>query len=83
MHEYFSDIVKYLEYLAYTYPRTVELITIGHSYEGQPIKMVKISTGPTKEGGSKPAIWIDAGEVQFPYYSFKKDFTYHREIYRN
>lgn len=44
----------------------VELITIGHSYEGQPIKMVKISTGPDKGGEAKPAVWIDAGEFLFP-----------------
>lgn len=46
----------------------VELITIGHSYEGQPIKMVKISTGPDKGGEAKPAVWIDAGEFLFPCY---------------
>ncbi|XP_076167268.1 carboxypeptidase B isoform X2 [Ptiloglossa arizonensis] len=48
-HRY-GDIVRYLEYLAFKYPKMVELITIGHSYEGQPIKMVKISTGRNKEG---------------------------------
>ncbi|XP_015433607.1 PREDICTED: carboxypeptidase B-like [Dufourea novaeangliae] len=59
-HRY-GDIVGYLEYLAFRYSKLVELITIGHSYEGQPIKMVKISTGPNKDGEPKPAIWIDAG----------------------
>ncbi|KAG7188816.1 hypothetical protein KM043_008425 [Ampulex compressa] len=59
-HRY-ADIVRYLEYLALRYPKIVELITIGHSYEGQPIKMVKVSTGPNKEGEAKSAIWIDAG----------------------
>ncbi|XP_017788792.1 PREDICTED: carboxypeptidase B-like [Habropoda laboriosa] len=59
-HRY-GDIVRYLEYLALTYPKMVELIMIGHSFEGQPIKMIKISTGPNKEGETKPAIWIDAG----------------------
>lgn len=51
-----------MEYLAFRYPKMVELITIGHSYEGQPIKMAKVSTGLNKEGERKSAIWIDAGE---------------------
>nr|XP_031827673.1 carboxypeptidase B-like [Nomia melanderi] len=59
-HRY-AEIVRYLEYLAFKYPSMVELITIGHSFEGQPIKMVKISTGPNKDGEAKPAVWIDAG----------------------
>ncbi|CAK9813043.1 Carboxypeptidase A4 [Anthophora plagiata] len=59
-HRY-GEIVRYLEYLALRYPKMVELITIGHSFEDQPIKMIKISTGPNKEGETKPAIWIDAG----------------------
>jgi len=57
-----TDIVRYLEYLAFRYPKMLELITIGHSYEGQPIKMAKVSTGLNKDGERKPAIWIDAGE---------------------
>ncbi|XP_025269058.1 carboxypeptidase B [Camponotus floridanus] len=59
-HRY-GDIVRYLEYLAFRYPNMLELITIGHSYEGQPIKMAKVSTGLNKDGERKPAIWIDAG----------------------
>ncbi|XP_012170723.2 carboxypeptidase B [Bombus terrestris] len=59
-HRY-GEIVKYLEYLAMSYPSLVEVITIGHSYENQPIKMIKISTGPNKEGEAKSAVWIDAG----------------------
>lgn len=54
--------MRYLEYLAFRYPKILELITIGHSYEGQPIKMAKVSTGLNKDGERKPAIWIDAGE---------------------
>lgn len=61
-----ADIIRYLEYLAFRYPQMVELITIGHSYEGQPIKMAKVSAGLNKEGERKPAIWIDAGEFHSP-----------------
>lgn len=57
-----------MEYLTLKYPKLVEVITIGHSYEGQPIKMVKISNGRNKKNGSKSAVWIDAGEFRFPYY---------------
>ncbi|XP_014483176.1 PREDICTED: carboxypeptidase B-like [Dinoponera quadriceps] len=59
-HRY-GDIVRYLEYLSSRYPKMIELTTIGHSYEGQPIKMAKVSTGLNKDGERKPAIWIDAG----------------------
>ncbi|XP_033208197.1 carboxypeptidase B-like isoform X1 [Belonocnema kinseyi] len=59
-HRY-GEIMRYLEHLAFRYPTLVELVTIGNSYEGQPLKVVKISSGPTKEGKTKPAIWIDAG----------------------
>jgi len=54
--------MRYLEYLASKYPKMVELITIGHSYEDQPIKMAKVSTGLQNNGDRKPAIWIDAGK---------------------
>lgn len=57
-----------MEYLNLKYPKLVEVITIGHSYEGQPIKMVKISNGRNKKNGSKSAVWIDAGEFRFSYY---------------
>ncbi|KAI4504466.1 hypothetical protein M0802_000016 [Mischocyttarus mexicanus] len=59
-HRY-GEILRYLEYLSFRYPTMVEIITIGHSYEGLPIKMAKISTGPKRDGEPKPAIWIDAG----------------------
>lgn len=57
-----------MEYLNLKYPKLVEVITIGHSYEGQPIKMVKISNGRNKKNGSKSAVWIDAGEFRFSCY---------------
>ncbi|KAK0089529.1 hypothetical protein PV325_006862 [Microctonus aethiopoides] len=56
-----GDIMKYLDYLASTYPSLVKLETIGRSYEGQPLKVVKISSGKKKSGATKPTVWIDAG----------------------
>lgn len=38
----FSDILKFLEYLQRNFPRNVELIPIGSSYEGMPLVIVKI-----------------------------------------
>jgi len=48
-------------YLSERYPHLVELLPIGKTAEDRPLKVVKISSGPTKENIVKPAIWIDAG----------------------
>ncbi|XP_044020849.1 carboxypeptidase B-like isoform X1 [Aphidius gifuensis] len=61
-YQRFSEIMKYLEYLEMRYPNLIEVETIGHSYEGQPLRVVKVSTGKNeKTGESKPIVWIDAG----------------------
>lgn len=55
--------MKYLDYLEIQYPNLVELETIGYSYEGQPLRVVKISSGRNeKTGETKPTVWIDAGK---------------------
>jgi hypothetical protein len=57
-------MLKYLDYLSTKYPQVVEMITIGKSSLGQPLKVVKVSTGQrTKKGEIKPAVWIDGGEL--------------------
>lgn len=48
-------------YLSERYPYLVELLPIGKTSEGRPLKVVKISSGQTRENVVKPAIWIDAG----------------------
>lgn len=53
-----EDIYGYLNYLADTYPRLVQLTSIGSSSEGRPLYVVRISSSSS---GSKPAIWIDGG----------------------
>jgi hypothetical protein len=56
-------MLRYLDYLSMKYPELVEMITIGKSSLGQPLKVVKVSTGQrTKKGEIKPAVWIDGGE---------------------
>ena len=58
-----SDMLKYMEHLTATYPDLVEVITIGKSSQGLPLKVLKISTGQrTKKGDLKPAVWIDGGQ---------------------
>lgn len=54
-----DDIYGYLSYLADTYPKTVQVTSIGSSSEGRPLKVVRISSDSSS--GAKPAIWIDGG----------------------
>ncbi|KAG5343265.1 CBPB Carboxypeptidase, partial [Acromyrmex heyeri] len=53
-----NDIYGYLDYLANTYPDVCSVQSIGKSIEGQPLKVLRISNGKTK---NTPAIWIDGG----------------------
>ncbi len=53
-----DDINGYLNYLADTYPKTVQLISIGSSSEGRPLNVIRISSGGSS---AKPAVWIDGG----------------------
>lgn len=53
-------IDRYLDCLARRHADKVELITIGRSYEGRAMRVVKIGRGGGS-GGSKPAVWIDGG----------------------
>jgi hypothetical protein len=57
-----ADMLQYLDYLSLKHPELVEMLTIGKSSLGQPLKVIKISTGLLKNGEVKPAIWIDGGE---------------------
>lgn len=63
-HRY-SDMVRYMEFLVFSFPHLVELITIGYSSEGLPLKVVRISTdGEYKKKNEeelKPAFWVDGG----------------------
>jgi len=59
--EYHSqdDMEEYMDYLAETYPELVSIEDIGTSYEGRPMRVLKICKGGTC--GEKPAMWIDGG----------------------
>ena len=52
------DVINgYFTYLTTTYPKLVQLIKIGTSYEGRTLNVVRISN----TSSAKPAIWIDGG----------------------
>jgi len=53
-----DEINAYLDQLAEDYSNLVSLETIGKSYEGRDLKLIKISTNPKS---NKPVIFIDAG----------------------
>ncbi|KAG9429549.1 carboxypeptidase B [Apis mellifera carnica] len=53
----YNEVNEYLDYLTKTYGNVASLITIGNSYEGRVMKVLKLSTG----GKNKPAIFIDGG----------------------
>lgn len=71
-HRYhrYADLMKYFEYLHRKYPRNVDLIHIGRTFEGRPIVVCHIFERPPKnEGGSnkrakkrrKQSIFVEAG----------------------
>ncbi|XP_006616654.1 carboxypeptidase B-like [Apis dorsata] len=53
----YNEVNEYLNYLTKAYSNVASLITIGNSYEGRVMKVLKLSTG----GKNKPAIFIDGG----------------------
>ncbi|KAK4007879.1 hypothetical protein OUZ56_013028 [Daphnia magna] len=53
----YSNIYAFLTYLNTTYPRLVQLINIGSSYEKRPLYVLRISN--SSSAGTRPAIWID------------------------
>uniref|UniRef100_T1JFH7 Peptidase M14 domain-containing protein n=1 Tax=Strigamia maritima TaxID=126957 RepID=T1JFH7_STRMM len=55
----FDEINQFLDELASAYPNIVGVITIGKTYEGRSIKIIKIGNSQSKL--KKPAVWIDAG----------------------
>ncbi|XP_067121548.1 carboxypeptidase B-like [Centruroides vittatus] len=49
----------YLGQLYYHFRPRIELVTVGKSFRGNKLRLVKLSTGPRKS--NKPIIWIDGG----------------------
>ncbi|XP_065211305.1 carboxypeptidase B-like [Planococcus citri] len=59
-HSY-DEILDYMDYLQMTFPNYVKIITIGKSFEGRDLKVIRISSGRFSDGSAKPAAWIDGG----------------------
>lgn len=56
-----SDINKYLDSLEKSYKTLVKVLTIGHSYEKRPLKVIKISRKSHLVVAEKKRVFIDAG----------------------
>lgn len=60
-HQY-ADIIKYFEYLQRKYPRNVDLIHIGRTFEGRPIVVCHIFNRlPKKSKAKKQSIFLESG----------------------
>lgn len=69
-HRY-SDMIRYMEFLSFTYPHLVELFTIGYTTEGLPLKVVKVFSRKydwDEEEERKPAFWIDGGKLHSSFF---------------
>ena len=81
--EYHSqdDMEAYMDYLAETYSDMVSIESIGTSYEGRPMRVLKICKSGTC--GEKPAMWIDGG-IHAREWISPATATYHmRELLEN
>ncbi|KAL1501712.1 hypothetical protein ABEB36_006993 [Hypothenemus hampei] len=58
---YYSEQMAYVRRVAEDYPDKASVETIGQSYEGTDILLLKISSGPSETSTPKPMIFIDAG----------------------
>ena len=56
-YQNFATINSWLDCLAVSFPHKTEVREIGRSFEGRPLKVVRIGDGDT----SKPAVFIDGG----------------------
>ncbi|XP_050521702.1 carboxypeptidase B-like [Daktulosphaira vitifoliae] len=54
-----KDIYHYIDYISQEYPNIVEIENIGQSFEGTPLRVVRIKLD--KNSSTTNAIWIDGG----------------------
>ncbi|XP_050424689.1 carboxypeptidase B-like [Adelges cooleyi] len=54
-----EDVHAYIDNIAKEYPSTVEIITIGQSFEGTPLKVIRIK--PEQNVTVARKIWVDGG----------------------
>lgn len=56
-----ADMSDWLDYLAKTYPDACEVMVIGNSVEGRPLKVLRLKGKP-----GSPGMWVDGGESPKP-----------------
>ncbi|XP_072945062.1 carboxypeptidase B-like isoform X1 [Epargyreus clarus] len=84
-----SDIHDFMDYLAKTYPAIVSVKTIGHSYEGRDLKVLRISNGnPTNkavfiDGGIHAREWISPATVTYFINQFAENFDVESDDIKN
>lgn len=54
-----NDIYKYVDYISQEYPELVEIDSIGNSFEGTPLRVIRIR--PDKNAANINTIWVDGG----------------------
>jgi len=54
-----NDIYKYIDHLSQEYPDLIEIETIGKSYEGVPLRVIRIK--PDENATDTKSIWVDGG----------------------
>ncbi|KAJ2945718.1 hypothetical protein O0L34_g559 [Tuta absoluta] len=84
-----EDIYGFLDYLAKTYPKIANVQTIGKSYEGRELKVLRISNGNPKnkavfiDGGIHAREWISPATVTFFMNQLVENFDVEDDYMRN
>ncbi|XP_068617982.1 carboxypeptidase B-like isoform X1 [Battus philenor] len=84
-----EDIHGFMDYLAETYPKIISVNTIGKSYEGRNLKVLRISDGkPTNkavfiDGGIHAREWISPATVTYFINQFAENFDVETDDIKN
>ncbi|XP_013180157.1 PREDICTED: carboxypeptidase B-like [Papilio xuthus] len=84
-----EDIHGFMDYLAKTYPKIVSVNSIGKSYEGRDLKVLRISDGkPTNkavfiDGGIHAREWISPATVTYFINQFAENFDVETDDIKN
>ncbi|CAH0400952.1 unnamed protein product [Chilo suppressalis] len=84
-----EDIYGFMDYLAKTYPAIVSVNTIGKSYEGRDLKVLRISDGKATnkavfiDGGIHAREWISPATVTYFINQFAENFDVESDDIKN
>lgn len=56
----FNELTEQMKAYAEEYPSLVKMVSLGKSYEGRDIWLLKITNYETGDDSEKPAVWVDA-----------------------